>query len=370
MANDAPLARPETEMHLVMTGRVASHTIGISGVTQNINVVEIGTSTIDKAISAAGRDIDNIGMVSMDSLFCPYVIGINWEDHSSLPHWEEPASGTVTATNLNPFNPARSMTSASIFYESGPNLGIYNSVETLGEGDFCQFKNLVPNDQSEVSLRLNSIKAVGFKAPLILTGWGYDINDNPVPADSGNPTAFASGAFRNPALWKSGPLDARWDEARQVWSAGVATGTTSGGGDCNCGCSCAEGYDLVLPDGTKTTRVLKWVPPSDLEIDVANGHIWLPQANEIDTLPNLAQYYPLVYASGSAGTWTLNASGYLRARYSDYISEVDGSTVRGSAATSGVTKTGSITFLRQDTTDPNLMSLTVTINGTIAPTGS
>ena len=220
MANDAPLARPETEMHLVMTGRVASHTIGLNGATQNIDVVEIGTSTIEKAISAAGRDIDNIGMVSMDSLFCPYVIGMNWADHASLPHWEEPVAGTVTATDLNPFNPAMAMTSATVFYNTGPNLGIYNSVETLGEGDFCQFKNVNEND-----LRLNSVKGVGLKTPIILTGWGYDTNDQPVPADTANPDIFASDAFRNPSLWKSGPLDVRWDDSRKVWTGGGATVT-------------------------------------------------------------------------------------------------------------------------------------------------
>jgi hypothetical protein len=207
-------AAVEREMHLVMTGRVASHTIGLNGATQNIDVIEIGTSTIDKAISAAGRDIDNIGMVSMDSLFCPYVIGMNWEDHSSLPHWEEPAiSGVVTATNLNPFNPAMAMTSATVFYNTGPNLAIYNSVETLGEGDFCQFKNVNENE-----LRLNSVKGVGLKTPIILTGWGYDTNSKPVPADSSNPDVFASGAFRDPSLWKSGPLDVRWDDNRKVWT--------------------------------------------------------------------------------------------------------------------------------------------------------
>lgn len=213
-------AAVEREMHLVMTGRVASHTIGLNGATQNINVVEIGTSTIDKAISAAGRDIDNIGMVSMDSLFCPYVIGMNWEDHLSLPHWEEPLSGTVTATDLNPFNPAMGMTSATAFYNTGPNLAIYNSVETLGEGDFCQFKNVNENE-----LRLNSVKGVGFKNPIIITGWGYDTNGKPVPADSVDPDAFAADAFRNPAKWKSGPLDVKWDDDRKVWTGGGAVVT-------------------------------------------------------------------------------------------------------------------------------------------------
>jgi len=116
------------------------------------------------------------------------------------------------------------MVDAAKFYAEGPNVALYNSVEFLngeqiGSGDFSQYKNIYPSG----ALELNSVKGVGFKAPIILTGWGYDIDGNPVPSDSGDPTVFASGAFRNPSLWKSGPLDTRWDPIRGVWSAGTST---------------------------------------------------------------------------------------------------------------------------------------------------
>lgn len=66
-------------------------------------------------------------------------------------------------------------------------------------------------------------RPVALRAPLVLAGWGYDIGGNPVPnAASGYPDnpsiEFSSGYLTNPNLWKVGPLDARWDEDRAVWS--------------------------------------------------------------------------------------------------------------------------------------------------------
>lgn len=224
-------------------------------------------------------------------------------------------------------------------------------------------------------------RGLALKGPIVVQGWGRDINGDPTPYmvdSSGNPVLdssgnkqFATDYLYNSKNWKTGPVDLQWDDDRGVWTI-PSTGT--GGGstaidDCGCGCDCADGYDLTLSDGTKTTRVMKWAPPSNIEIDVANGHIWLPSVNQVDVLDDLGGYYPLTYVNGSDGTWTVNLSGYLSARYSDYISEVDGSLVRGATATSGVTKSGTITFKRKDTTNTDLMSLTVVINGTIAATG-
>jgi hypothetical protein len=229
MANNdnAANVKIEGEMHLVITGRVAPQYIEHSGNSQIISMIEIGTSNISKAVSSAGKDLDNIGMVSLDQLFCPYMIGIDWATHELLPHWEEPTSTDVNATSLNPFNPSKTMVDAAKFYAEGPNVALYNSIEIIngeqiGSGDFSQYKNIYPNG----GLELNSVKGVGFKAPIIITGWGYDIDGKPVPADSEDPDAFASDAFRNPVKWKSGPLDVRWDDEKKVWTS-VGGGTPS-----------------------------------------------------------------------------------------------------------------------------------------------
>lgn len=58
---------------------------------------------------------------------------------------------------------------------------------------------------------------------MVLTGWGYDTEDNPVPADTGNPTLFHPESSWNMHHWKSGPVDLRWDNERGVWTGGNTT---------------------------------------------------------------------------------------------------------------------------------------------------
>ena len=211
-------------MNIVISARVCNQDIVFGDSVQTIKVIEVGTSTTDKAISAIGKNLNNIGVVSLDSLFCPYVIGLNWEDDAVLPHWEEPNDPGINSTNLNPFNPDKSMVDANKYFNEGPNLGFYNNAKSVGPDsvdDLWQYGNI----RRRETIDLDKIRSVGFKAPIILTGWGYDTNDKPVPADMADPDAFASDAFRNPSLWKSGPLDVRWDDDRKVWTGGGSGGS-------------------------------------------------------------------------------------------------------------------------------------------------
>jgi hypothetical protein len=73
---------------------------------------------------------------------------------------------------------------------------------------------------SGVAQEFPEYRAVGLRAPLILVGWGYDTNGNPVPADPDNSGVFVDNHRQRQDLWKAGPLDARWDDERKVWEAG------------------------------------------------------------------------------------------------------------------------------------------------------
>jgi hypothetical protein len=70
-----------------------------------------------------------------------------------------------------------------------------------------------------------AVSGVGLRMPAILSGWGYDLADNPAP----NPNQMLSEPdnekfkpdFQNDrSLWKSGPVDLKWDDERMVWSGG------------------------------------------------------------------------------------------------------------------------------------------------------
>jgi hypothetical protein len=107
-------------------------------------------------------------------------------------------------------------------------------------------KGSTPSKASEQIIEENpDVRGIGLKCPLILSGWGYDENDDPVPfewsqasgvADSGK--IFASGFTEKRELWKTGPLDVRWDDERGVWNA-------AGGGRLD-----IRIVDIIGPSGT------------------------------------------------------------------------------------------------------------------------
>lgn len=91
------------------------------------------------------------------------------------------------------------------------------------------FQMAVGGDSQADSLNLQEttaekVRVVGLKGPIMLSGWGYDLNDRPVPAKGttgGDINLFADDAATNRNKWKTGPIDLKWDEQRKVWSAGL-----------------------------------------------------------------------------------------------------------------------------------------------------
>ena len=62
---------------------------------------------------------------------------------------------------------------------------------------------------------------MALKGPLFLKGWGYSVEGRPVPNDVDDEHGsmkFADDFLRRPDLWKTGPVDLRWDEKRGVWT--------------------------------------------------------------------------------------------------------------------------------------------------------
>lgn len=67
--------------------------------------------------------------------------------------------------------------------------------------------------------KTNSVQAIGFRGPMYLSGWGYDVCGLPVPA-SGDTRYFDGYTAKDRKIWKSGPVDLRWDDERKVWTGG------------------------------------------------------------------------------------------------------------------------------------------------------
>ena len=218
---------------------------------------------------------DQAGM-SMDGLFLPYTTEFVTQGKEgavtnipvpsgNLPSFEKPVgignqalidwwnvgSGVITSATLNPFASGHSIeyvvrNSERTDVSTRNTVGGYNkSTRELG-----QVPNITEQDQSESN---EANRPIGLRGPLVVTGWGYDMESHPVPnakyeADrrevmtltgGGGATDLPPQYEKDPTRahfnflpnhlqridrWKSGPVDLRWDRERKVWVGGRFNG--------------------------------------------------------------------------------------------------------------------------------------------------
>ena len=74
------------------------------------------------------------------------------------------------------------------------------------------------NNDNQIPKNVKEVRGYGLRGPLLLSGWGYDVAGYPVPGDGAG--FFRPNPGENRADWKTGPVDLKWDDERQVWSGG------------------------------------------------------------------------------------------------------------------------------------------------------
>lgn len=101
----------------------------------------------------------------------------------------------------------------------------------FGIGVKTDFQVVIHNNSSEdLNLQtkeyknVNSVRTMAFRGPLLLSGWGYDLADQPIAEasddDENGENGISKEAATDRSLWKTGPVDFKWDDERQVWSGG------------------------------------------------------------------------------------------------------------------------------------------------------
>jgi hypothetical protein len=194
--------------------QVAKHNVMVGGITEGSGTTKrlmCSTMSLQDAVFALSNDSPsgwvNTGLISLDGLYCPF----STDSGSLLPHFEQPTDSEIhpNVDDLNPFGNKYARTTTE-FVISGDSITNDTTLST--------------KDNSWYNAR--KIRAVSLKAPLVLTGWGYDTNNKPVPNKnlSGVITNnFAEDYPLHPELWKSGPVDLRWNNNKKVWVAGSIT---------------------------------------------------------------------------------------------------------------------------------------------------
>jgi hypothetical protein len=220
------LRRRPRSTHFLIGGEVKADSTGKTRYMVGLQPVYNATSQL------YGNEYANKALTSLDSLFVPFSTNPN---ASGMARFERPTeSGQL---NIDDYNPFRSGTTTSII--------------THGQ----TFPESISTEQGDIDF--TDVRAIGLKTPLILAGWGYDIDEKPVPNSGMIPYSPSSGVIaysgtpgdyfhqdylQRQDLWKVGPLDTKWDDDRKVWVAGS-------------------------PNRTKIVQILDRLPQSGLSVN-------------------------------------------------------------------------------------------------------
>lgn len=209
-----------------------------------------GGSASDTAFESNVGDAYNTSAgCSMEQIFTPVSIVANMDGQEETPgfrpNFEEtnsrgpfglPAGGSSTGggvgptvRELNPYYP--NIFNSPMLAESD-----YNCMTTFKTRSYMnqQTQQFQPGESADdmnihkLDQLPEMIRTQGLRAPMILSGWGFGLDGLPVPNGvvndgqtvSGNPTEFDPKLKNQRSYWKTGPVDLRWDDQRQVWSGG------------------------------------------------------------------------------------------------------------------------------------------------------
>lgn len=189
--------------HEVMLGIVVT-----DGLNQRVGV---STATTQEALPGLRADntteYQRNAMMSTAGMFRPFSTS---NDNTFLPSYKQPSGYTrlsaITGTGYNPF---RSGNDIEIYTNNTDGSGIY-TLRSQPTGNYA--------------------RVIGLRGPIVITGWGYDIHGNRVPAG----TNF----LKQTRNWPTGPVDHVWEPNRGVWTSrdlllGYTKGTLSAGGSIN-----------------------------------------------------------------------------------------------------------------------------------------
>lgn len=217
-----------------------------SGIIGNV-AYSLSTSLFDEEqynqytnILLENSGLDYVGAISMDGMYVPYTT--YYEYSGLLPKMERPTSTEIGVYELHPFNPNNMFGTgiivetvdtgtfnSSVWESGGHNISIamtasnYSTIESLDSGLHPTSNHFDSDYYARKKVEIQNVRSIAHRTPSVWSGWGYNIDGNPVPANTGDPSLLHPEALWNTALWKTGPLDIRWDQSRGVWSAGSTT---------------------------------------------------------------------------------------------------------------------------------------------------
>ena len=297
-----------------------------------INIVEAGdkkatfgcTATPQEIMGAANNNFANQGGASWDAVISPFQIG---GSSSKLPTMPTSASAACVVSQSNHVDPPVNEWTPPVIDISYLNPFKRDSDPVHGQGDhydgtilFNGDKNdgqNIPNVKAAGGSFPTDIRPIALRGPLVIQGWGYDLNGKPIPNKEDGETDSRQGTFVSTNLkdeflddwiqkretWPVAPVDLRYDRLRKVWTVpntfriiqvkatgGVPAGTSAT--DCE-----PLNIDTVYKsDGTTVSSPKITVTNPSWNANIESGKSFFAFYDTKD-----CTYYPLAASGGGSG---------------------------------------------------------------------
>lgn len=153
----------------------------------------------------------NMAGAELSSLFVPYETYATSGSMPMFPNSSGLISAAVILTDLIPFKPMDNLGRTDRFLNGSGYHDSMNGVLTGSgyQGDLDRYRDY------------SHVRSIGHRLPMVGVGWGFDLEDNPVPAGSGDMLfkgELPSGYMVDPKDYQAAPIDFRFDSDRGVWT--------------------------------------------------------------------------------------------------------------------------------------------------------
>ena len=281
------------------------------------------TASPQEIMRAASGNFDNQGGASWDAIVSPFQIN---GSSTRLPTMPTSASSGCIASQSNEIDPPITGWTPPVVNISYLNPFKRPSDPSHGNGshyDGTILFNGDTNTSQNIRNKINQggsfpddMRPIALRGPLVIQGWGYDVNGKPIPNKADNADNARAGTFvstdledeflpnwiQNRATWPVAPVDLRYDRDRKVWTvpngfriirATAKSDIDSG----SAGNATANNINTVYgSDGSAVSDKTITVTNPSFNSDISAGQEFFTFFDTKD-----CTYYPIGAGSGSGG---------------------------------------------------------------------
>ena len=179
---------------------------------------------ISDAAAAAGAFPQNTVNTGIEQLYTPIIIRREGEGGAGIATFETSTSDGASSGIFNQGHCGPTRRELDPYFSSLPT---GSSGDFMQECDYWHVRNYANGTNGEDlnprKVDRSAITTVGVahhRGPMILSGWGTDLGDRPVPHVGGDVFTANPELMNNRGTWKAGPIAFQWDRDRKVWSMG------------------------------------------------------------------------------------------------------------------------------------------------------